>query len=55
MGATMVDEPPVRLSNVTDRFDADGNTDDPEIIEAVTAKVRAVVDALNLRAEAPEV
>ena len=54
MGATMALEPPVRLSNVADRFDADGNTDDPEIIEAVTAKLRAVVDALNLRAEAPE-
>lgn len=54
MGATMVDEPPVRLSNVNDRFDAEGNTDDPEVIEAVAAKLLAVVDALNLRADAPE-
>lgn len=55
MGATMVLEPPVRLSNVADRFDANGNTDDPEIIEAVSAKLRAIVEALNLQAEAPEV
>lgn len=54
MGATVVEEPPVRLSNVSDRFDAEGHTDDPEIVEAVTAKLRAIVDALTLRAAAPE-
>ena len=54
LGATMVDEPPVRLINVADRFDAEGNTDDPEIIGAIAAKLRAVVDALDLSADAPE-
>lgn len=54
MGATMVDEPPVKLSNVADRFDAEGHTEDPEIVDAVTAKMQAIVDALDLRAEAPE-
>lgn len=53
MGATMVEEPPVRLSSVGDRFDADGNTDDPEIIDAVAAKLAAVIDALTLQATAP--
>lgn len=50
MGATIVEEPEVRLSMVGDRVDAEGNTDDPEIIDAVAAKLRAVVDALTLRA-----
>lgn len=50
MGATIVEEPEVRLSMVGERFDAEGNTDDPEIIDAVAAKLRAVVDALTLRA-----
>lgn len=50
MGATIIEEPEVRLSLVGDRFDADGNTDDPEVIDAVAAKLRAVVDALTLRA-----
>lgn len=50
MGATIIEEPEVRLSMVGDRVDAEGNTDDPEIIDAVAAKLRAVVDALTLRA-----
>lgn len=50
MGATIVEEPEVRLSMVGERFDAEGNTDDPEIMDAVAAKLRAVVDALTLRA-----
>jgi chromate reductase len=50
MGATILEEPQVRLSMVGDRIDADGNTDDPEIIDAVAAKLRALVDALTLRA-----
>lgn len=54
IGATVVAEPPVRLSMVGDRFDAEGNTDDPEIIDAVAAKLRAVVDALVLRSAEPE-
>ena len=36
-----------------DRIDADGNTDDPLIIDAVAAKLRALVDALTLRAATP--
>lgn len=55
MGATMVDVPPVRLSSVGDRFDADGNTDDPEIIDAVAAKLGALVDVLTIRAATPPV
>lgn len=50
MGATIIEEPEVRLSMVGDRIDADGTTDDPEIVDAVAAKLRAVVDALTLRA-----
>ncbi|MFZ4718227.1 MAG: NADPH-dependent FMN reductase [Ilumatobacteraceae bacterium] len=49
MGATMVIDPPVQLAMVTDRFDADGNTDDPEIIAAVKAKLDAVLVALAER------
>jgi len=54
MGATVVEEPQVRLSLVGDRLDADGHTDDPEILDAVAGKLRAVVDALTLKAAAPE-
>lgn len=54
MGASVVVDPPVRLSMVGERIDADGNTDDPEIIDAVAAKLRAVVDALELRDATPE-
>jgi len=53
MGATVVEEPQVRLSLIGDRIDADGNTDDPLIIDAVAAKLRALVDALTLRAATP--
>ncbi|HAP77459.1 MAG TPA: hypothetical protein DCR14_15435 [Acidimicrobiaceae bacterium] len=49
MGAIVVDEPPVRLSLVADRINADGTTDDPEIEAAVSAKLDAVVAALHAR------
>jgi len=52
LGATMVIEPPVRLALLQERFDANGDTDDPEIIEAVRAKMHAVLDALLARDEA---
>jgi chromate reductase len=52
MGATMVEEPPVQLSLVGDRFDAEGHTDDPEIIAAVAAKLEAVLAALTAQPEA---
>jgi chromate reductase len=54
LGASVVDEPHVRLSAIGDRLDADGHTDDPEIIDAVAAKLRAVVGVLSLRAAVPE-
>jgi chromate reductase len=49
MGAVMVAQPPVTLSMIGDRIDADGNTDDQEIIDAVAAKLAAVVAALQAR------
>ena len=54
MGASIVADPQVRLSLIGDRIDADGHTDDPEIIDAVAAKLCAVVDALALRNATPE-
>lgn len=54
LGATMVDEPAVRLSHVADRIDADGHTDDPEIVEAVAGKLAAVVEALQVRTHDPD-
>ncbi len=54
MGATVVVEPPVRLSGVGGSFDAEGNTDDVAIVDAVAAKLRAVVEALTLRDAQPE-
>jgi len=51
LGATMVVEPPVRLALLQERFDANGDTDDPEITEAVRAKLHAVLDALRARDE----
>ncbi len=54
LGATMVDEPPVRLSHVADRIDADGHTDDPEIVEAVAGKLAAVLEALRVRTHDPD-
>lgn len=53
MGGSIIEEPQVRLSMIGDRIAADGSTDDPEIIDAVAAKLRAVVDALTLRANTP--
>jgi chromate reductase len=49
LGATVVVEPPVRLALLQERFDANGDTDDPEITEAVRAKLQAVVEALRAR------
>lgn len=49
LGATMVDEPRVRLALKFDLFDEHGDTDDPGIVEAVTAKMQAVLDALKAR------
>ena len=49
MGAQMVLDPPVQLALVSDRFDADGHTDDPEIVAAVQAKLDAVMVALRER------
>jgi chromate reductase len=49
MGAIAVIEPLVQLALVTAKFDADGHTDDPEIIDAVAAKLSAVVEALQRR------
>jgi hypothetical protein len=54
MGASVVEEPQVRLALIGERIDADGNTSDPEIIDAVAAKLAALVDALELRAATPE-
>lgn len=54
VGATMVIEPPVQIKGAGSRFDAQGNTDDVEIIDAVAAKLRAVIDALTLRGANPE-
>jgi chromate reductase len=49
MGATMVVEPPVQLSFLADRIDADGNTDDAEVVAAVQAKLDALLVALRER------
>jgi chromate reductase len=54
LGALVVAEPPVQLQGVGDRFDADGNTDDVDIIDAVSAKLQAVVEALLQRDAVPE-
>ena len=54
MGASVVEEPQVRLAMVGDRIAADGTTNDREIIDAVAAKLSALVDALELRAATPE-
>lgn len=49
LGATVVDEPRVRLAKQFDQFDEHGDTDDPDIVAAVTAKMNAVLDALRAR------
>jgi chromate reductase len=49
MGATMVVDPPVQLSFLADKIDADGNTDDPEVIAAVQGKLDAVLSTLRER------
>ena len=52
MGATVVAEPPVRLSFVGDRLQADGTTSDPEIDTLVRAKLEAIVASLDARESA---
>jgi chromate reductase len=54
MGAIVVIEPLVQLALVQPKFDADGDTDDPEIIDAVAAKLSAVVEALQRRDNADD-
>lgn len=54
LGATVVSEPEVRLASVADRINPDGTSDDPDIEAAVSAKLAAVVAALNEKAAAPE-
>lgn len=49
LGATVVAEPPVRLSHVGDRIDTQGHTDDAAIIEAIAAKLAAIVEVLDRR------
>jgi len=49
MGGIVVIEPLVQLALVQPKFDSDGHTDDPEIIDAVAAKLSAVVEALQRR------
>jgi chromate reductase len=49
LGAIVVIEPLVQLPLVREKFDADGHTDDPEIIDAVAAKLAALVEALQRR------
>ncbi len=46
---TVVADPPVCIKLGAERIDGDGNTDDPEIREAVGAKVAAFVEALRTR------
>lgn len=49
LGATVVVEPPVRLALAQERFDEHGDTDHPEVVEAVRAKLQAVLEALQAR------
>jgi chromate reductase, NAD(P)H dehydrogenase (quinone) len=53
MGGIVVVDPPVQLSFVADKIDADGNTDEHDIIDAVAAKLTAVVEALRARDHEP--
>ena len=49
MGAVVVTESPVTLSFIADRIAADGTTEDPEIIDAVSGKLAAILQALRAR------
>jgi chromate reductase len=49
LGAAVVVDPPVQLSFLAERIDADGTTTDAEIIDAVNAKLVAVLEALDQR------
>lgn len=51
LGAIVVVDPPVHLSMIGDRIDAEGRTDDPMIIDAVAAKLAAMVETLDQRGE----
>jgi chromate reductase, NAD(P)H dehydrogenase (quinone) len=50
LGATVVVDPPVQLALIGERIGPDGTTDDAEIMDAVAAKLAAVVAALDERA-----
>lgn len=50
MGATVIDEPQVRLSFAGDRLAGDGTSTDPEIEALVRAKLDAIVAHLDSRA-----
>ena len=52
--AAVVIEPLVQLALVREKFDADGYTDDPDIVAAVAAKLAAVVEALQRRDNADD-
>ena len=45
----MVNEPQVRLAKQFDLFDEHGDTTDPGITAAVSAKMQAVLDAIRTR------
>lgn len=47
MGAIVVSDPPVQLKSIADRISPDGLTEDREIVDAVAAKLAAVVDTLT--------
>lgn len=51
LGATVVQEPPVRLALAAERFDEHGDTDDPEIVAVVRAKLAALLDTLQVSPE----
>jgi chromate reductase, NAD(P)H dehydrogenase (quinone) len=50
LGNTVVDEPRVQIAMGMTRIGADGATDDAEVIDAVSAKLEALVAALRTRA-----
>ena len=49
LSAGVVIEPAVQLSGIAERIDADGNTSDQTIIDAVSAKLDAIVSTLQQR------
>jgi chromate reductase len=47
MGAVVVTDPPVQLKSIADRISPDGFTEDQDIVDAVAAKLAAVVETLQ--------